>query len=89
MANKSRNETGGFDTAELLSRIWKEQYNTARRYVLAAQKRGRDKDRFQVEGVHFMILALRDLLVSFTPFKTLTSEVEADYATFTDLIKHF
>jgi hypothetical protein len=36
-----------------------------------------------------MILALRDLLVSFTPFKTLTSEVEADYATFTDLIKHF
>jgi hypothetical protein len=88
MPNKSRNQTGAVEPAELLLRVWKEQYNAARRYVLDAQKRGRDRDRFRVEGVSFLLLSLKEQLVSFTPFKALINEVETDYATFADLLNH-
>lgn len=89
MPNKSRNQTGAVEPTELLLRVWKEQYNVARRYVVDAQKRGRERDRFRVEGISFLLLSLKEQLVSFTPFKTLINEVEADYATFADLLNHF
>jgi hypothetical protein len=89
MPNKSRNQTGGLYAQVLLLRVWKEQYNAVHRYVMDAQKRDRERDRSRVEGVSFLVLSLKEQLVSFTLFKALITEVEADYATFADLLNHF
>ena len=85
MPNKS-NQT---EAAELLFQVWKEQYSAARRYLAAALKGKGTRDRLRVEGVNFLLLSLREHLVTLPPFKAHVSDVEADYARFVELLTHF
>jgi hypothetical protein len=86
MPNKSSNPT---EVAEFLFQVWKEQYSAARRYLAAALKGKSTRDRLRVEGVNFLLLSLREHLVTIPLFKAHVRDVEADYVKFVDLLTHF
>ena len=86
MANKTINQSATVDGTELLLRIWEDQVIAARHYIMDARKRRREKSSFQVQGVHFMLLTLRDQLVGLRGFKA-EAKVEKQYAFFVELLE--
>ena len=86
MSKETRNQTATVDGTELLLRIWEEQVIAARHYIMNARKRRRDKAAFQVQGVHFMLLTLRDQFAGLRDFKA-QEKVEKHYAFFLELLE--
>ena len=86
MSKEIRNQTATVDGTELLLRIWEEQIIAARHYIMDARKRRREKACLQVQGVHFMVLTLRDHLVSLRHFKA-QEKVQKQYAFFVELLE--
>jgi hypothetical protein len=87
------NETGNTNevgaNAEAFLRLWKEQCNNARRYLIDGLKRQQEKNRFRAEGVHFLLLSLKDYLTALPSLASHKEQVEAEFLTFLNLLEQF
>lgn len=74
---------------EILLRLWKEQYSSARRYIRDGLRKRTDKDRFRAEGVTFMLISLKDFLAGLSLSKAAKEQLEADCKAVLDLLTQF
>ncbi|MDX1951077.1 MAG: hypothetical protein SFY81_02770 [Verrucomicrobiota bacterium] len=86
MSKERGNPTAMVDGTELLLRIWDEQIIAARHFIMDARKRRREKAVSQVQGVHFMVLTLREQLIGIRDFRG-SDKVEKHYAFFVELLE--
>jgi hypothetical protein len=87
------NETGNTNkvgpNAEAFLQLWREQCTNARRYVIDGLKRQQEKNKFRAEGVHFLLLSLKDYLTALPSLASHKEQVEAEFLTFLKLIERF
>jgi hypothetical protein len=86
MGIERSNQSATADGTELLMRVWEEQVIAARHFITDAGKRRRDRALFQVQGVHFMLLSLRDYLAGMRDFKA-KHRLEQQYGVVVELLE--
>src|SRR3954468_5588850 len=69
MSKERGKQAAAGNDAQFLLRIWEEQIIAARHYIIGARERRPDVARFQIQGVHFMLLTLREQLIGLREFK--------------------
>jgi hypothetical protein len=74
--------------SELVQRVWKEQFDNARRFVSDGLKRRRERDAHMAQGINLMVLSLKDQLSALVPAPVKT-RLESDYGAFLNLLNQF